>query len=171
MFELGTQFSWVTIDLSLLFLQSSSRSTGLSSSLEASLTLFRAKPEAWPWNAAEGPSDHLQLRKKRKPNKLSFSLHCCAAFWRDRSTACAALPASALLPLHCFPREAAWQQLWFSCWESHLLKAACSKAASKSDVFSYCKLLLAGSNSPAVASIAWLDLLFWEMPEFGGRYS
>lgn len=71
------------------------------------------------------------------------------------------LPASALLPLHCFPREAAWlaAALVFLLGIP-LLKSACSKAASKSDVSSYCKLLLGGSNSPALASVAWLELLF-----------
>lgn len=68
------------------------------------------------------------------------------------------LPASALLPLHYFPTEAAWLAAALVFLLGIPLKAECSKAASRSDVFSYCKQLLAGSN--AVASVAWLQLLF-----------
>lgn len=158
MLELGTQFSWVTTDSSLLFLQPSSRFCHhplrpVSPCLEQSLRLHQQKSAGCSRGTLR-PSP-TEKKKKEKQAELFLALLCS----NFRETGAQSVQCWQPLPYSHFTvfpeKQPGWQQLWFSCWESHLLKAA-----SKSAVCSYCKLLLAGSNSPAVASVGWLELLF-----------
>lgn len=84
-FELGTQFSWVQIELPLLFSQSWNRSTSLFSSSESSLFPSLAKSLRPLHHRSAGCSQpggrdpHIFISNW----KIIFSSHCFSTFWRD----------------------------------------------------------------------------------------
>lgn len=97
-FELGTQFSWVQIELPLLFSQYWNRSTSLFSSSESSLNTSLAKSlrslQHRSSGCIGGRAPHIFISNW----KITFTSHCFSTFWRDRKSLCTVLVMQPLCP-------------------------------------------------------------------------
>lgn len=156
-FELGTQFSWVQIELPLLFSQSWNTSTSLFSSSESSLNPSLAKSlrslQHRSSGCTGGRAPHISIS-----NWKIFTSHCFSTFWRDRKSLCTVLVMQPLCPdltwLFFLSSSLSGSNPDSSVRSPTSSKVACCKAVCLRAIFSL--IARADLNSPPVSSVIWL---------------